>query len=397
MQNKGLAVRSLLCSNGRIEQRRRRYHDPQRGGVVPVDRLIDAAESSVSLGVRELCCRIATDSGSFARAAANLERTAQLRLSDEKLRQVVEAEGRAVLVWQEYEQLEFDWDAADCLTNQTADGAAVSRLYVGCDGFMAPAVTDAEMGKRFEKAKARRKRLPRRRGVRRRPLVRRRGADQRYKELKLVTMYDQDQSHRLVRVTHRNHKHAGKLMRQMAGDLHATRAAQLAAVTDGAEWIGRAIEQNLPQRTTAILDFFHLSQHVHEARREVFGETEATGHAWADELLGAIVNEGFEAFWEKLIGTRSRLRSPAKRLTLDKLTRYAGERRGKMDYKAFKSQGLSIGSGPTESMCKALGRRLKGMGMRWQTANAQAMATLEALHQSDGWRAYWSSRCAPNG
>jgi Transposase len=394
MHNKGLAVRSVLSSNGRIEQRRRRYHAPGLGGVVPVDRLIDVLESSVSLGVRELCCRIATDSGSFTRAAANLERAAQLRLSNEKLRQVVEAEGRAVLVWQEHEQLEFDWDAADCVTEQTPDGVPISRLYVGCDGFMSPAVTDAEMGKRLEKAKARRKRLPRRRGVRRRPLVRRRGADQRYKELKLVTMYDQDQSHRLVRVTHRNHKHAGKLMRQMASDLQATRVAQLAAVTDGAEWIGRAIEQNLPRRTTVIVDFFHLSQHVHETRRVVFGETEVAGHAWADQLLAAIVNEGFEAFWEKLLATRSRLRSPAKRSALDNLTRYAGERRQKMDYKAFKSAGLSIGSGPTESMCKALGRRLKGMGMRWQPANAQAMATLESLHQSDGWRGYWSTRCA---
>ncbi len=396
MPSKGLAVRSVLSSNGRIEQRRRRYHGPGSGGVVPVDGLIDAAESSVSLGVRELCCRMATDSGSFARAAANLERAAQLRLSDEKLRQVVEAEGRAVLAWQECEQLEFDWDAADCVTDKTPDGAVVSRLYVGCDGFMAPAVTDAEMGKRLEKAKVRRQRLPRHRGVRRGPLLRRRGADQRYKELKLVTMYDQDQSHRLVRVTRRNHKHAGKLMRQMACDLHARRAGQLAAVSDGVEWIARAIEQNLPQRTTAILDFFHLSQHVHEARRAVFGETQAAGYAWVDTLLGAIVNEGFEPFWEKLMGTRSRLRSPAKRSAVDNLSRYASERRQKMDYKAFKSQGLSIGSGPTESMCKALGRRLKGMGMRWQTANAQAMATLEALHQSDGWRGYWSSRCVAN-
>jgi hypothetical protein len=129
----------------------------------------------------------------------------------------------------------------------------------------------------------------------------------------------------------------------------------------------------------------------------VFGATEAAGHAWADELLRAIVNEGFAAFWERLIGTRSRLPSPASRLAVDKLTRYAGERREKMDYPAFRSQGLSIGSGPTESMCKALGRRLKEIGMRWQPANAQAMATLEALHQSDGWRGYWSSRCAAHG
>ncbi len=231
--------------------------------------------------------------------------------------------------------------------------------------------------------------------MRRPPLVRRRGADQRYKELKLVTMYDQDQSHRLVRVTQRDHRHAGKMMRQMAADLHATRATQLVAVTDGAEWIAGAIEQNLPKRTTVILDFFHLSQHVHEARRVAFGET-VDGQSWANALLGALLDEGFEAFWEKLIATRSRLRSPAKRSAIDDLIRYAGERRQKINYKALRAEGFSIGSGPTESMCKALSRRLKGIGMRWKPDNAAAMATLEALHQSNGWRRYWSTRFAIN-
>jgi uncharacterized protein UPF0236 len=397
MQSKGLAVRSLLSSNGRVELRRRRYYGQESGSVAPVDRLIDLAESSVSLGVRELCCRIAVDSGSFARAAANLERAAQLKLSDEKLRQVVEAEGKTVLAWQECEQLEFDWDAKDCRTNKTTDGSCLSRLYVGCDGFLIPAVTEAEMGKRLEKAKARRQRLVRRRGRRRGALVRRRGSDQRFKELKLVTMYDQDQSHRLVRLTRRNHKQAGRLMRQMAGDLHARAADQLAAVTDGAPWIEHAIERNLPKGTIAILDFYHLSQHVHEARRQVFGETEADGHAWADEVLHAVSEEGFEAFWEKLMETRGRVRSAAKRSALDDLMRYAGARREKMNYREYKEQGLSIGSGPTESMCKALSRRLKGIGMRWQIRNAEAMAGLEALHQSQGWSSYWTTRLGAGG
>jgi hypothetical protein len=39
-----------------------------------VDDLIDLAHQSVSLAAREMCCRIGIDSGSFARAAANLDR-----------------------------------------------------------------------------------------------------------------------------------------------------------------------------------------------------------------------------------------------------------------------------------------------------------------------------------
>ncbi len=74
--------------------------------------------------------------------------------------------------------------------------------------------------------------------------------------------------------------------------------------------------------------------------------------------------------------------------------RYLGERREKVDYAAFRAAGLDIGSGPTESMCKSLGRRMKGIGMRWTPANAESMVALEALHQSQLWPAYWSTRLA---
>ncbi len=263
----GLARRSMLSCNGRVELRRRRYQSKAGRTDAPVDELIDQAGSGVSLAVREMSCRIATDSGSFTRAAANLDRLAQLKLSEEKLRQLAESEGRAVLAWQEQEQLELDFDAASCLTDKTRDGTTRSRVYVGIDGFMLPVVTDAETGRRFEKAVIRRQSLPRRRGVRRPRLKRGCGADQRYKEMKRVAIYDQEKEHRLVRATRRGVKQAAGLLRQMSQDVRLRRAGQVAAVTDGAEWIARLIEANLPADTTVILDYFHASQHVHQARR----------------------------------------------------------------------------------------------------------------------------------
>ncbi len=57
-----------------------------------MDELIEVAHQSDSLAVREMCCRIGTDSASFKRAAENLARVGQLKLSDETLRQFVEGE-----------------------------------------------------------------------------------------------------------------------------------------------------------------------------------------------------------------------------------------------------------------------------------------------------------------
>jgi hypothetical protein len=322
-----------------------------------------------------------------------------LKLSDERLRQLVESEGRCVTAWQEQEQLEFDFgfDAGSWLTSQTADGSARSRAYVGIDGFMLPMVSDAEVGKRFEKAKARRKRLKRRRGVRRPKLSRRRGADQRYKEMKLVTIYDQEKQHRLSRATRSGVKQAGRMLRQMSADTHLRRADEVVAVTDGAEWIATLVDQGLPTppQTTAILDYYHASQHVHQARRSLFGEANADGRAWADRVLeGLSQGPSWDSWWGQLISTRSRLRSSVKRKALDELMRYLIARKPKVDYASFRAAGYDIGSGPTESMCKSLSRRMKGIGMRWKPGNAESLVALEALHQSNLWPRYWSTRLA---
>jgi len=384
----------MLGCNGRVELRRRRYENAEGAVESPVDELIDLAACGVSLAVREMCCRIAVDSGSFSRAAANLDRLAQLKLSDEKLRQLAESEGRAVLAWHEHEQLEFDFDAGRCLTCRTGDGSVKSRVYVGIDGFMLPMVTDQEMGKRFEKAVERRQGIKRRKGGRRSKLKRRSGADQRYKEMKLVTMYDQEKEHRLVRATKSGVKQAGRLIRDMSADIKLKQAQEVAAVTDGAEWIAHLVRDNLPAGTTVILDYFHASQHVHQARRTVFGEENAEGNAWADRLLEDLCGGGWDRAWERLVETRSRLRSKVKRKALDDLTGYLLERREKVDYASFRAAGYDIGSGPTESMCKSLSRRMKGIGMRWTGKNAESMVALESLHQSGLWPNYWSTRLA---
>jgi hypothetical protein len=377
-----------------VELRRRRFESAKGGTDVPVDELIDLAASGVSLAVREMCCRIATDSGSFARAAANLDRLAQVRLSDEKLRQLAESGGRAVLAWHEHEQLEFDFDAGKCLTDQTGDGSICSRIYVGIDGFMIPMVTDAEAARRFEKAVVRRKTLKRNKGKRRPKLKRRAGADQRYKEMKLVTIYDQYKTKRLVRATRLGVKQAGRLVRDMSADVKLKSAAQIVAVTDGAEWIARLIEANLPTKTTVILDYFHASQHVHQARRTLFGEENTDGDQWSAKVLERLSKGSWQTLWDLLLETRCKVRSKTKRKALDDLMGYLLQRRQKVDYASFKTAGMDIGSGPTESMCKSLSRRMKGIGMRWTGSNAQAMIALESLHQSDLWPNYWKTRFA---
>jgi hypothetical protein len=357
-----------------------------------LDPLIDRAGQAISLGVREVAVRLLLDAASFARAAECLVKASGLRMSEETLRQLAESEGRRVIAAQEGEQLAFDWEAKDC-TVATPSGASTTRVYMGSDGVMVPTVTDAEKQKRRAKALERRKKLPRRPGVRRRRLASpKRGSDERFKEMKLVQVYDQSRNRRLVRATRQGPKAAGRIMRQQLVGIKARGAVERIALVDGAPWIARQIEQRQPPFTALTLDFFHLSQHVHEARRAVFGEMDIAGSAWADKLLTTIKHEGYDPFWRQLTEQRAKVRAPAKRDGLDALMQYVAARRDMLDYPRHLAQGWDIGSGPTESMCKALTQRIKGRGKRWDADNAEAVMALEGLLQSHQWSRWWAHR-----
>jgi len=220
------------------------------------------------------------------------------------------------------------------------------------------------------------------------------GADGPYKEFKIVTFYDQDQKHRYVRATRGDCKAAGKLMRRGASELRIKAADQRLAVSDGAPWIWNQLELNVPCIDVKVLDFYHLSQHVHEAKRALFGEKSDAGDAWVSDLLHTARHDGYEPFWSKLVETRVGVRSPAKRSALDGLMQYVAERKKLIIYPRCDQMGWDVGSGSTESMCNTMTRRLKLRGMRWDADNAEAMMALETLEQCDAWKRWRELRMA---
>jgi hypothetical protein len=385
---------SHLTLAGRVEVHRRRYQQPAVGNVTPLDEAVDLARRAVSLGVVQLSCRLAIDAASFARAGECLLAAAGLRMSEETLRQLVESEGKAVIAAQEAEQLELDWHAGDCRV-MGEDGQVTTRLYSGCDGVFVPVVTAAEKRRRRAKAHRRRRQLQRQQPERRfrapLPPMQPGSRKERFNEMKLVNFYDQLREHRLVRATRKNHRHAGKLLRQGLVGLRARGAQERIALIDGAVWIARQAQHRQPKFSAITLDYWHLAEHVHATGREVFGEQGPAGQSWAKDLLQTLREEGYEAFWQQLVQLRCQRRSRRARSALDKLMHYVAPRQEMLDYRRHQAQGWDIGSGPTESMCKTLTRRVKG-GKRWDAENAEAMIALEGLLQSNQWSAWWTHR-----
>jgi hypothetical protein len=382
MKNKGRQDYTILTVNGRVRLWRRRWHCSGQGTPTPLDAWVDLAEASISLGVREMACRLNGDGKNFDKAADNLARTAQVALSGESLRQLVETEGKRVVQAQTSGKLPIDWSAADCKTETEA-----TRLYFGSDGVMVPQVTAAEKRTRREKIKAKR----RRRGRTAKPLATLKpGADQKYKEFKIIAYYDETQDHRLVSGTRGDCNVAGRLMRREAARIRFDQADEKVGNVDGSPWIRNPVEQQSLPLDDLGLDFYHLGENVHKARREIYGEEDETGKEWAGALLHTFKHEGYEAAWEKLLTWRQGRRR-GHRQAADRLVNYVSERRDMIKYPAFQAKGWQIGSGPTEATCKTLTARLKGSGMRWDGDNAEALMGLEALYQSGQWDAYWRS------
>lgn len=381
-RNKGRQDYTILTVNGRVRLWRRRWYSPGEGTTTPLDCWVDTVEATISLGVREMACRLNGDGKSFDKAADNLARTAQVAVSGETLRQLVETEGKRVVQAQKAGQLPIDWSVADC---QLETGT--TRIYFGSDGVMVPHVTDAEKLARRDKVKAKR----RRRGRKARPLpLRKPGADQQYKEFKIIAFYDEEQEHRAVSGTRGDCDVAGRLMRREAGRIHLDQADEKVGNVDGSPWIRNQVEQQSLPLDALGLDFYHLAENVHKARRDIYGEDDEMGKQWAGDLLHTFKHEGYEGAWNKLLPWRLALRRSGKKRA-DQLLNYVSERRDMICYPDFQAKGWQIGSGPTEATCKTLTARLKGSGMRWDGDNAEAIMGLEAIEQSGQWDEYWRS------
>jgi hypothetical protein len=373
----------VLTINDRITLTRRVWYSASAGTLALLDAWVDAAEATVSLGVRELACRLNQNSSNFDKTAENLRRAAQVQASGETLRQLVEAEGRTVLEMQRLGNLRPNWKAADC---RTPEGR--TRVYFGSDGVKVPMVTATEKQRRRQKVKEKRRRC----GKKARPLPPAKpGADQAYKEFKIVAYYDETQAHCHASITSGDHRAAGRLMRRDACRLELNGAQEKVGNVDGAPWIRNQVQAQAIPLDALGLDFYHLAEHVHQARRLVFGEENALGQNWAGQVLHRFKHDGYEAVWEDITSWRMTLRSPTKRRAANQLLHYVAERRDMIRYPEFVQRGWQIGSGPTEALCKTTTARLKGSGMRWDQRNAEALMALAAVEQSCLWKEYWQT------
>lgn len=379
----------VLTAGGPVELTRPYvWGGPGAGGACPADAAVGIDRGRTSPGAREVVCRLGVVQD-FGHAAGDARRIGNVPVGKEKLRLLVEAEAAAVTRGRNAGAVPAAWTAADAKVDPAAAGSP-TRVYVGVDGVMVPAVTQAEKDKR-RAAQAARRRQRSAAGVgNARPLPPARpGADQGFKEFKIGLFYDQAKARRHAFATEGDHAAFGGLLGAHAAQVRFDRADQSISLTDGAKWIAGRVCQALTSLKAMLLDFYHLAEHVHAAARCCLGEGDAAA-AWAAARLGEFKRAGVGPVLAAVDDLRRAARSPAKREALRLLRDYVVGRLDMLDYRTAIANGWDIGSGPTEAECRTLTMRLKRPGMKWDRDHAGSMMNLAALYESGQSRAYWA-------
>ena len=389
LRDKGIHKARVLTASGEIELSRHYLWAKGYGGICPADGPLGIEGSRVSPGARQVLCRMGMVED-FADAAEDARRIGNVPVSKERLRQIVEAEGAAATAARTDGRLPAAWTAADA----KVAGTDKTRMYAGLDGVMAPMVTCAEKAKRRKDQVVRRKQRVRRGLKNVKPLpAMKAGHKDKYREMKIGTFYDQDKTHRHVFATAKRWQGFAGLMKIHAAQVGLEKADESYTLSDGANWVLSVICMVLAMVKMTMLDFYHLSEHVHQAAKACLGET-PQALAWAKARLTEIKEQGAQPVLDAIAELNKRMRSPAKRKHLRLLGNYLRKRLEMLNYKGALAQGLDIGSGPTEATCKTLTLRLKRPGMKWDAQNAESVMNLVAMYESGQKQAYWDLRKA---
>ena len=379
----------MLTAGGAIELERRYFWAKGKGGLFPADSSMGIDNGRVSPGAREILCRLGMVQD-FRQAADDATRIGNVPVGREKLRQLVETEAATITHARNSGRLRAAWTSADA-TSDTQRKDSPTRVYAGVDGVMAPTVTQLEKDKRRKNQSIRRQQRSASGVGNAKPLPpARKGSDERYKEMKIGLFYDQHKRYRHAFVTEGDSEVFGPLLKEHAAQVAFEQADESISLTDGAKWIAGQICQTLLLIKVMLLDFYHLSQHVHAAAKCCLGETQEAKD-WTAARLKEFKELGVTPVLAAIDALAKKIRAPAKRKGIQGLRGYLVARLDMLDYRTALAKGHDIGSGPTEAMCKTLTLRLKRPGMKWDRDHAAGMMNLTALYDSGQAKAYWAS------
>jgi hypothetical protein len=187
---------------------------------------------------------------------------------------------------------------------------------------------------------------------------------------------------------------AETFQRLTLAELHRRRletADQVAAVSDGAEWIQGFVDYHCP-KALRILDFPHAAERVSQIGETVLGGGHASLAAWQKRHLHQLKHSGPD---DLLSALRTFAAEHVAEEVVSENLAYLDKRIAQMQYPSFQAEGWPIGSGIVESANKlVVEARLKGGGMHWTRASVNPMLALRNAVCNDRWDEAWKESSA---
>jgi hypothetical protein len=357
MRHRGLAKAAVVTTVGGVTYRRPRWRcrDCQTE-CYPHDAPLRFQAHGVSWAAAKVVSRLAAQVPSLEEAGKTFEEDYGVHLAKETVRRIAEAAGKTILD-QEDEQRRRVMERAAPLPETDK---APERAYVFADGTTVHSAGD-------------------------------------WHEIRVATVATEDAAgqagERHSRARFLSVEEVAWTLVLLARGVGYQNAKRRAFIADGAAWLWK-LQASFFANAVAILDWYHLAEHVHKAANELHGPGSPQAAEWArrikDELWDGRVAQA-RCLTEQ---ERVRTRSPSKRAALQELLTYLENNEAHMDYPRYRELGLPIGSGQVEAQCKTLvGGRCKQAGMRnWTYAGAEALLRLRAAKHDGTFDDLWTAK-----
>jgi hypothetical protein len=357
MRHRGLPETGVTTTVGEVSYRRPRWRcEDCAEECYPHDAVLQFLTHHVSWPLAKVCSRLAAQIPSFDEAGDNLAEDYRLHLAKETIRRIAEAAGSTVLE-QEDAQRQRVMDRQEPLPQSEKKP---EKAYVFADGTTVHSEGD-------------------------------------WHEIRVATVATEDAAgnplERQSRARFFGVEEVAWTLVLLARSLGYQNAKQRAFIADGAAWLWKLQEAYFAS-ATAILDWYHLAEHVHKAANVLYGQGSPEAQQWAKCIK--------EELWNGRVGNaltlagqdHAKLRSPGKRDALQELMTYLQNNQHHMDYPRYRELGLPVGSGQVEAQCKTLvGARCKQAGMRnWTYQGAEAVLRLRAAYQDRTFHSLWNQK-----
>jgi len=180
----------------------------------------------------------------------------------------------------------------------------------------------------------------------------------------------------------------GGCLKALANRMGMRQAREVAFVADGAPPLWKWAEDNLPQQTVQIQDYWHVCEHLSHLAQDLYGPGERcaqTVSAWKAALRSSRLDQIVSQLKDE-----HKRRRGAKRTRLEQEINYLRAGRHRMDYARYEAQGWPIGSGAVEATCKHLVKqRMCITGAHWRRSKIPPIIALRLSIFNNEWENAW--------